>query len=248
MTLPFVNLYKVRAGIRFVGFLCALFCICSCAQLELDDEKPQTSESTSPADTGEGVGSENSPVDLSSVLTIAEVQQATNVGEEVTVRGYCVGFVDGTTLDDDHLMLLSIPTKANTNLLLADSPYDRGAEMLFPVELRTADGVRDSLNFYDHPELLKQCIAIRGTLSTYFRVNGLKGVTAWRLLDNEDDDSGADADTDQDADTDEEADDSGKEDKDDTENTDTTGGGAGDKVERWVFPKFVESRSADRAS
>ena len=42
--------------------------------------------------------------------------------------------------------------------------------------------MRGLLNLYDHPEYFNQYIAIKGTLTTYFRVNGLKSPTAFAFI------------------------------------------------------------------
>ena len=60
--------------------------------------------------------------------------------------------------------------------------------------------MRGLLNLYDHPEYFNQYIAIKGTLTTYFRVVGLKSPTAFAFItppgnnggDNESDDGDGD--------------------------------------------------------
>ena len=42
--------------------------------------------------------------------------------------------------------------------------------------------MRGLLNLYDHPEYFNQYIAIKGTLTTYFRVVGLKSPTAFAFI------------------------------------------------------------------
>lgn len=255
MTLPYIKIYKVHAGIRIFGCLCVLLCVFSCAQLELpglDDDNPS-------GESGATSGSSSVEADsLSSgkVLTVAEAIVATNLDEEVSVCGYYIGFVDGTSLSYENFMVGCEGTKANTNLLLSDDPLKVDPEDVFPVELTTSRGVRDSLNLHDHPELLKRRIIISGTLSKYFRVNGLKSVKAWRLVANdevvEDQDSSDEESKDEGSnvtpDTPDLPDTPDQPDSPDTDdNTGTTGVGTGEETERLVFPSIVESRSANRA-
>lgn len=244
MTLLRVLTYRACAGIRFFGCLCVLLAAFGCAHIDLsegtgEEEFGASIDTGSTGDPDEGgQGDDNNLLDPNLAMTVTEALAADRIGCEVIVCGYYVGYAEGTSLSEDNLYLNTIPRKANTNLLLADDVFDDDNELVLPVELRTTGGVRDALNASNHSELLRKRLLIRGTLERYFGVNGLKKVSAWRVLgeDEKVGDGGAAEET---PGTSDEPDSS-----DDNDNTGTTGGGTGEEVERVVFPMIVESRSA----
>lgn len=136
---------------------------------------------TQDADT-DGIGDAGSSLVEADAVSVAEAR-ALGEGAVVTVKGYYVGFVNGTSLGKAvFVKSLSVP---NTNLLLADDEFCDDETVCLPVEL--PPGVmRECLNTFDHPELHKKPLLIRGMLSTYFRVKGLRDCDAWQVLaDNE---------------------------------------------------------------
>ena len=148
----------------------------SCQKIELPDG---TADDSTQNAAGGGNGASPS-LDTSNALTVTEAMQRTADGSEVVIKGYIVGYTASSMSNASF----SIPNdKANTNMLLSDTPDEFDELCCLPVELPTTGrNLRGLLNLYDHPEYLNQYIAIQGKLTTYFRVVGLKSPTAFAFI------------------------------------------------------------------
>ncbi len=148
----------------------------SCQKIELPDG---TADEGAQNAAGGGNGASPS-LDTSSALTVGEAMQRAADGSEVVIKGYIVGYTTSSMSNASF----SIPNdKANTNMLLSDTPDEFDELCCLPVELPTTGrNLRDLLNLYDHPEYFNQYIAIQGKLTTYFRVVGLKSPTAFAFI------------------------------------------------------------------
>lgn len=148
----------------------------SCQKIELPDSTTDEDEQSA---AGGGNGASPS-LDTSNALTVGEAMLMTADGSEIVIKGYIVGY----TTTSMNYPSFSIPDdKPNTNMLLSDNPDEYDELCCLPVELpTTGKNMRGLLNLYDHPEYFNQYIAIKGTLTTYFRVNGLKSPTAFAFI------------------------------------------------------------------
>ena len=148
----------------------------SCQKIELPDGTADDS-----AQNAAGGGNGASPsLDTSNALTVTEAMQRAADGSEVVIKGYIVGYTTSSMSNASF----SVPgDKANTNMLLSDTPDEFDELCCLPVELPTTGrNLRGQLNLYDHPEYFNQYIAIQGMLTTYFRVVGLKSPTAFAFI------------------------------------------------------------------
>lgn len=148
----------------------------SCQKIELPDG---TADEGAQNAAGGGNGASPS-LDTSNALTVGEAMQRAADGSEVVIKGYIVGYTTSSMSNASF----SVPgDKANTNMLLSDTPDEFDELCCLPVELPTTGrNLRGQLNLYDHPEYLNQYIAIQGKLTTYFRVVGLKSPTAFAFI------------------------------------------------------------------
>ena len=148
----------------------------SCQKIELPDG---TADEDAQNATGGGNGASPS-LDTSNALTVGEAMQRAADGSEVVIKGYIVGYTTSSMSNASF----SVPgDKANTNMLLSDTPDEFDELCCLPVELPTTGrNLRGLLNLYDHPEYFNQYIAIQGKLTTYFRVVGLKSPTAFAFI------------------------------------------------------------------
>lgn len=148
----------------------------SCQKIELPDGTADEG-----AQNAAGGGDSSAPsLDTSNALTVGEAMQRAADGSEVVIKGYIVGYTTSSMSNASF----SVPgDKANTNMLLSDTPDEFDELCCLPVELPTTGrNLRGLLNLYDHPEYLNQYIAIQGMLTTYFRVVGLKSPTAFAFI------------------------------------------------------------------
>ena len=68
------------------------------------------------------------------ILTVLQALAA-DEGDYVMVRGYIIGYINGTSLSEKNVVL-GLPTeKPNTNMLIADSPDETDLAKMMPVGL-----------------------------------------------------------------------------------------------------------------
>lgn len=117
-----------------------------------------------------GDGTEAAPFSASQV-------QSGATGTSVWVKGYIVGWIDGKSIQDGAKF--SVPATVQTNLLLSDNPSATSVDECIPVQLPTS--IRGVLNLMDNPSNLGKELAIKGNLTAYFGVNGVKDATEYKL-------------------------------------------------------------------
>lgn len=112
-------------------------------------------------------------VQAAEALTVAEAI-ANNSGKG-TVEGYIVGYTvsggSGKATYD-----FEAPFKDDLNIAIADSPTERDATKILPVQLTASYRAAFGLN--TNPEIVGKKVYITGTLEAYFSVPGLKSPTA----------------------------------------------------------------------
>lgn len=158
---------------RNLIFLLTLLAFTACNHIDVIDDE----------DGGNGNETEQPATnDRDNALTVADILSGTHTEEVVWVEGYIVGYTTGSSLAS---AVFGIPEGSqNTNFLLADNPDEESTENIVPVELPKG-AKRNTLNLYDHPELLGRRIRLEALATTYFRVPGLKRLYAYELLTND---------------------------------------------------------------
>ncbi len=117
---------------------------------------------------------------VADTLTVAECLKV-KTDSTVFVRGFYVGYISGTSLTN---ATFGIPDeKDNTNLLLADNPFETDYKSCLPVAI--SQDLRNEIGLFSHPEFFRMPILIYGTIETYFQVNGIRDIKHYRLLHNE---------------------------------------------------------------
>lgn len=127
-------------------------------------------------------------------MTVAEAIDNFIEGKEAIVKGYIVGWVEGTKYEEGVRFNNEIPntpdTKEQTDILLADSPDETDVTKCIPVQLPSGD-IRNKVNLQDNPDNYKKFVTLTGILQTYFKKPGLKSVTK-ALFEGEEDNEGDD--------------------------------------------------------
>lgn len=125
-----------------------------------------------PPTSATGDGSQSAP------FSIADMQGGAT-GTGVWVAGYIVGWVDGA--DYENGSKFTVPATVASNILLSDNPNAKSVAECIPVQLVSGSTVRSALNLMDNPGNLGKKVSIKGNITTYFRVNGLKETTEYIL-------------------------------------------------------------------
>ena len=143
----------------------SLWCATSCSKLEEEADTPPPTER--PDDTT----GDNDTTTSGDTLTVAQALKA-EVGTWVIVKGFIVGYVDGTTMSKARF---SVPTeKVNTNLIIADRADELDYKNCLPIQIKSGTDDQIAFSLLSHPDLLGKGVAIEGKLTTYFKVNGFK--------------------------------------------------------------------------
>ena len=125
-----------------------------------------------------GGGSNTSSSSKNNPLTITQAKNATGNNY---VKGYIVGYIDGMSLASGATF--GVPSAAETEILLAESPNETSSDNVFPVQLPTGN-IRNALELSAHPDYLKQEVLLYGSVEKYFGVTGMKA-TSWAQINGQ---------------------------------------------------------------
>ena len=117
---------------------------------------------------------------MESPYSVADAQQVyEKAGGSATtafVTGYVVGFVDGNAMNA-NTTTFGYPEKAETEIIIADSPDETDYLKCIPVQLPKDGEWRTQLELYAQQMLLGQQVVIKGSIEKYFGVCGIKSPT-----------------------------------------------------------------------
>ena len=153
----------------------------ACSKLEL----PAESEKEGGAGTPVQPTDPSVPSAKGDTLTVAEA-----LGKEEydfgLVKGYMVGYVQGTSLQSGAKFELS--QSENSNFLMADRPDEVDVDQCIAVKLEKTGkfACRTALNMKDHPEFFKKCFLVEGEFSMYFKKTGVTRIFTCEILENND--------------------------------------------------------------
>ena len=120
----------------------------------------------------EGNGSDTAP------YNVAQVKGGAS-GTGVWVQGYIVGWVNGA--DYENASTFSVPATVASNILISDNPNATSVDECIPVQLVSGSDARSALNLMDNPSNLGKKVSLKGNIDTYFKVNGLKETSEYKL-------------------------------------------------------------------
>lgn len=123
---------------------------------------------------GEGNGTEASPYNCAAVISLG------NPGtKDQWVSGYIIGVIN---YSNNSSLEPGVSTSVNTCIAIADTPDETVKENCVAVQLPVG-AVRDALNLVQNPGVLGKKVALKGTLTAYFGIAGLKETSTYKLLD-----------------------------------------------------------------
>ena len=133
---------------------------------------------------GEGGGEEPEEPEVpteTQEYTVAEALAAYVDGQQIPaiVTGYIVGAVNNAP-ETGSQFGTNDTIKIATNILISDNPDTNDYTECLIVQLPSGD-IRSALNLVDNPDNYKKQVKITGSVEKYFRVAGLKSVTAYEF-------------------------------------------------------------------
>ncbi|MFB6342938.1 DUF5689 domain-containing protein [Saccharicrinis sp. FJH62] len=115
----------------------------------------------------QGTGTKDDPYNVLKAIN--------NQGSTVWVEGYIVGCINDISLST---ATFTSPFSATTNILLADDPEETDINNCVPVQLPFGD-IRTALNLADNAGNHKKQVIVKGELTAYFGVPGIKNVNGY---------------------------------------------------------------------
>lgn len=102
------------------------------------------------------------------------------LGFSCWVAGYIVGYTERTMKN----AAFTTEGAVQSNILLAQYPWEQDYECCVPVELKT-DKWKQSISLAHRPENLGKRIAVHGLVKTYFSVTGVRSIDGAKWLESE---------------------------------------------------------------
>lgn len=170
---------KIKAPhiIYIAILLCTL--MSSCEKVEIPQKEPNT-----PAT--ENSGSTSSTQDAMSVAEAIDLYKEvkTKISDQY-ITGYIVGYVNGRSIESTEFAAGEI----STNIVIADIPVETDITKCIAVQLTTdtkeCTKVRESLNLYTNPNMLKKKVLIKGDIDLYMSYVGIKKTREYKILEDD---------------------------------------------------------------
>lgn len=159
-----ITLYYKVAGIKNIGGY--IFC----DDKDEDDDENDDNE----GNVNDNYGNEEEDPDIhydpdvtrNDTLSIVEGIKLQNKGEQPYIKGYIIGYYNGTSLCL-YPTEEQISTRASNNVVLADSIGETSTERIIIVELPTGTALRNKVNLKDNPQNLYHALTVKGMLMDY---------------------------------------------------------------------------------
>lgn len=144
------------------------------------DYKEFTLTVTSGAD-----GTLENPFSVADMLSFVTESTKVNIFENVWVEGFVVGYINGSTLNENTAVFSAEAPEDKTvpvsNVLIAASTTANDVEAVVPVALKANTSARADINLADNPAMLGQKVWLKGNVTKYMGVTGLKEVAAYSI-------------------------------------------------------------------
>ena len=124
-----------------------------------------------------GNGTQASPYTVSEVIAMGANADVSGT----YVQGYIVGWVNGMSFSNS-VFGLPQANENQTNILLADGSAEDDYNYCIPVQLPTANNVRNGLNLFANPDNLGHEVLLHGDIIKYFGVPGFKNVDSYEWI------------------------------------------------------------------
>lgn len=166
-------------NVSFLVFVSVfLFSIISCSEPEWSEDDLSKENSGSNFDgidffSDTTKGSFSRPLSINETISFADSlrDSLASMKKKVWITGHIVGTINKSIKSG---ISFSTPTNTASNILLCDTCTDTDFSCCVPVELLSGSKIRKTMNLKDNPELLGAKIKLRGQITTYYSVTGLK--------------------------------------------------------------------------
>lgn len=128
--------------------------------------------------TPDGAGTEDNP------YTVANVISSTADATGVWIEGYVVGYIEGMVWSSGANYTNEVPESsayANTNIILGPTEDAADNSICIPAGVK-AGTIRDELGIKANPAIYKKHVLVKGDITKYFGVRGVKNISEYKEL------------------------------------------------------------------
>lgn len=138
---------------------------------EIVPEIPEEPEEDMPNEEDNNDNDPNKPHDPNATrqdtLSITEAIKPQNRGEQPYIKGYIVGYYNGSSLVFNPSSQQMLSSRAENNVILADNIEETDWSNVIIVELPTKTALRSKVNLNSNPENLRHRLTVKGMLGDY---------------------------------------------------------------------------------
>ena len=131
-----------------------------------DDKDDNDNEEEEPETPSEPQDPYDPDATRQDTLSIAEAIKQQDKGEQPYIRGYIIGYYNGSSMIFNPTPE-QISSRANNNVILADSIGETNQRNVIIVDLPTQTALRNDVNLKDHPDNLYRRLTVKGMLGEY---------------------------------------------------------------------------------
>lgn len=138
---------------------------------ENEDEDESNSNDEDDNNNNEGSNDDDGPHDPNATrqdtLSIAKAIELQNKGEQPYIKGYIVGYYNGSSLVFNPSSQQMSSSRAENNVILADNIEETDWRNVIIVELPTKTALRTKVNLKGNPQNLHHILTVKGMLMDY---------------------------------------------------------------------------------
>ena len=112
--------------------------------------------------------------------TVAELQ-AMDANTLTDAEAWVKAYIAGSANNKLENFVTTTDGAVASNLMLADAQSETDYSKCVPMQLSSGSSARKALNLVDNPDNLGKLLLVKGTISKYFSVVGIKNASEWEL-------------------------------------------------------------------
>lgn len=112
--------------------------------------------------------------------TVAELQ-AMDANTLTDAEAWVKAYIAGSANNKLENFVTTADGAVASNLMLADAQSETDYSKCVPMQLSSGSSARKALNLVDNPDNLGKLLLVKGTISKYFSVVGIKNASEWEL-------------------------------------------------------------------
>ena len=118
----------------------------------------------------------------SNPYTVTDLQ-AMNVNSLTDEEGWVLAYIVGSADNKLENFITTASGAVRSNIMLADTQSETNYTRCIPAQMASNTAARTALNLVDNPTNLGKTLLVKGSISKYFSVVGIRNISEWELFD-----------------------------------------------------------------